>query len=359
MPDPGARQVRAEPLVGVPHLWLAEEKPEEKTMTKILSRSDVMKVLDMQDTIEILERAFGDLATGQAVMPQRTPITAPDHGGLALFMPAYLKGMGALGAKTVTVYPNNPAQHDLPTILGTILLLDETTGAPIAIMDGGYLTAMRTGAVAGLATKLMARPDARVHTLFGTGGMARTHAWAIDCAAGIEKLILYSIDSMEKREAFAEDLRSIIQCEIAIVDDPAAACAEADVLTLITSAPTPIIDGDWITPGTHINGMGSHAPAMREIDVKTLHKSQIICDLVDACQAEAGDFKIPADAGEWSWDGVRGSLGDIVAGKIPGRKSPEEITLFKSVGLAIQDISAAYSVFTKAQETGTGIDFDF
>ena len=169
-------------------------------MTKILSKQDVMKVLEMKDTIEILEKAFGDLATGQAVMPQRTPITAPDHGGLALFMPAYLKGMGALGAKIVTVYKDNPSKYEMATVLGTILLLDEKTGAPVAIMDGGYLTAMRTGAVAGLATKLMARPDSKVHTLFGTGGMAKTHAWAIDCAANIEKLILYSIDPMEKAQ---------------------------------------------------------------------------------------------------------------------------------------------------------------
>lgn len=333
--------------------------PEERAMTKILSRADVMKVLDMKDTIEILEKAFGDLAEGRAVMPQRTPIPAPEHSGLALFMPAYLKGLGALGTKIVTVYPNNPAQHDLPTILGTILLLDETTGAPIAIMDGGYLTAMRTGAVAGLATKLMARADAKVHTLFGTGGMARTHAWAIDCAAKIEKLVLYSIDPMEKREAFAKDLASIIDGQIVIADDPAAACAEADVITLITSAKEPIIEGDWITPGTHLNGIGSHAPGMREIDLATLKKGKVVCDLVDACRAEAGDFIIPADAGQWSWDEVRGSLGDVVIGKIAGRENDDEITIFKSVGLAIQDISTAFHVFHEAEKTGTGTDFTF
>jgi ornithine cyclodeaminase/alanine dehydrogenase len=328
-------------------------------MTKILSRQDVMKVLDMKDTIEILEKAFGDLAAGQAVMPQRTPIPAPEQGGLALFMPAYLQGLGALGAKIVTVYKDNPKKYDLATIMGTILLLDEKTGAPVAIMDGGYLTAMRTGAVAGLATKLMARKDAKVHALFGTGGMARTHAWAVDCAADVEKLVLYSIDSLEAREAFKQDLASIIDCEITIADDPAAACGEADVITLITSATEPIVDGDWITPGTHVNGVGSHTPAMREIDTKTVQKSRVVCDLIEACQGEAGDFIIPIEAGEWSWDQAAGSLGDVVAGKVVGRESDDEVTLFKSVGLAIQDISAAFHVYEKALETGTGLDFDF
>ena len=328
-------------------------------MTRILSRKDVEAVLDMKDTIDILEKAFNDFATGNAVMPQRTPIQSPEYGGVALFMPAYLKGMGALGAKVVTVYKDNPSKHNLPTVLGTIILLDDKTGAPVAIMDGGYLTAMRTGGVAGLATRLLARKDAKVHTMFGTGGMARTHAWAVDKARDIKKLILYSIDPKEKREAFRDSLKSIIKSDIVLADDPAKAVRDADIVTLITSAKDPIVDGDWFKPGTHINGVGSHAPAMRELDTKTIQKSKIICDFIDACKAEAGDFMIPANAGEWSWDKVHGSLGDVISGKIPGRENDSEITLFKSVGLAIQDISAAYNVYQKALEKNVGLEFKF
>jgi ornithine cyclodeaminase/alanine dehydrogenase-like protein (mu-crystallin family) len=328
-------------------------------MTRLLSRSDVMSVLEMDDTITILESAFRDLATGNAVMPQRTPIAVPEHTGLALFMPAYLKGMGALGAKVVTVYKDNPAKYDMATVLGTIILLDDKTGAPVAIMDGGYLTAMRTGGVAGLATKLLAREDARVHTLFGTGGMARTHAWAVDCAREIEKLILYSLDPVDQRVAFADSLKDIIDCEIVVTEDPSAAVQESDVVTLITSAKDPIVDGDWFTPGTHINGVGSHAPHMRELDAKTVVRSKVVCDLVDACRAEAGDFIIPVEAGEWSWEQVHGSLGDVIAKTIAGRETLEEITLFKSVGLAIQDMSAAFHVYKKALELGVGMDFEF
>lgn len=328
-------------------------------MTKLLSKNDVMKVLNMNDTIDILEKAFTDLSEGKAVMPLRTPILTPDHNGLALFMPAYLKGIGALGAKVVTVYKDNLPNYNLPTILGTIILLNEKTGAPIALMEGGYLTAMRTGGVSGLATKFLARKDAKVHTLFGTGGMARTHAWAIDCARNIEKLILFSLDSIEKKEAFKKSLQEIIKCEIVLADNAKDAVNEADIVTLITSAKDPIIDGDWIKPGTHINGAGSHAPSMRELDTKTVIKSKVICDLIDACKPEAGDFIIPVEEGKWSWDKVHASLGDLLTNKKNGRENDEEITLFKSVGLAIQDISTAFHVYQKAVEMNAGVDFSF
>ncbi len=328
-------------------------------MTKLLSKSDVVRVLQMNDAIDIMERAFSDLSNESAVMPQRTPIVVPDHSGLALFMPAYLKGMGALGAKTVTVYKDNPSKYQVPTILGTISLLDERTGAPVALMDGGFLTGMRTGAVAGLATRILARQDASVHTVFGTGGMARAQAWAIDCARDIEKLVLFSIDPMEQREAFAQSLQDIIKCEIVQADDPQQAVGVADIVTLITSAKDPIVEGAWFRPGTHINGIGSHAPTMRELDATTIERSKVVCDLVEACKSEAGDFMIPVEAGQWSWEKCHGSLGDIVTGKLSGRENDQEITLFKSVGLAIQDISAAHHVFTKANELGVGTDFEF
>jgi alanine dehydrogenase len=326
-------------------------------MVKLLSKNDVMKVLNMKDTIAILEKAFADFSNGNAVLPLRTPIAA--DGGLALFMPAYLKGIGALGIKVVTVYKENMPKFNLPTILGTIILLDEKTGKAISIMDGGYLTAMRTGGAAGLATKYLARKDAKVHALFGTGGMARTHAWAVDNARKIEKLILYSIDPIEKMEAFKKSLMDIIKCDIQIASNPADAVAKADIVTLITSAKDPIIKGEWLKEGTHVNGVGSHAPAMREIDTDTVVKSKVVCDLIDACKPEAGDFIIPINEGKWNWDKAHGNLGDVITGKITGRENEKEITLFKSVGLAIQDISTALNVYNKAVEMNVGTEFTF
>jgi len=328
-------------------------------MTRLLSKSDVMKLLDMQATIDILEDAFRDLAVGNAILPQRIAITSPEHSGLSLFMPAYLKGIGALGSKVVTVYPNNPEKHNLPTVIGTILVLDEKTGAPLALMDGGYLTAMRTGGVAGLATKFLARHDAEVHTMFGTGGMARSHAWAVNEVRNINKLILYSIDPIEKSQPFMDSLRDIISCEIVLADNAEQAVREADIVTLITSSKEPVVRGEWFKPGTHINGTGSHAPGTRELDTRSVAISKVVCDHVETCMAEAGDFIIPAYDGEWSWSEVHGSLGDVIAGKIPGREGSTEITLFKSVGLAIQDISTAFRVYQKAVEQNTGTSFDF
>ena len=328
-------------------------------MAIMLSRSDVVKILDMKGVVDRLDSAFKDLSEGAALMPQRTPIVVPDHTGLALFMPAYIKGMGALGTKVVTVYKDNPEKYQMPTVLGTIQLLNERTGEPIALMDGGYLTAVRTGAVAGLATRYLSNKDASVHTLFGTGGMAKAHAWAIDSVRDIKKLVICSIDSMEAKQAFADSLKDVVSSEIVIVNDPEEAAQMADIVTLITSSKDPIINGDWFKPGTHINGMGSHAPAMRELDSRTISRSKVVCDLVDACKAEAGDFLIPVEADEWSWDNVHGSLGDVASGRIAGRENREEITLFKSVGLAIQDISTAYYVYEQAKMKKMGLDFNF
>jgi alanine dehydrogenase len=328
-------------------------------MTRLLSSKDISQILDMKATMDIQAQAFADLSDGKTNMPQRVMLRCPDANGGAGFMPAYLPGMAALGAKIVTAFPDNPVKFNLPTILGLIVFLDDKTGKPLAIMDGVSITAMRTGAGAGVATRLLAREDAKVHTLFGTGGMAQAQAWAVATARNIEKLILVSLDPPEKKAAFCASLADILSCEITLADDPQAAVWEADVITLVTTARTPIINGDWIKPGTHINGVGSHAPAVREIDTTTVQRSRVVCDLVSACKAEAGDLIIPVESGEWNWDRVAGSLGDVLTGKASGRISREDITLFKSVGLAIQDISTASHVYQKAVELGIGTEFTF
>jgi len=327
-------------------------------MAILLSRSDVARLLDMKDVIEIMAGAFSDLAQGQVVLPQRTPITVPEHAGISLTMPALIKGSGALGVKLVTVYGQNPSRYQLPTVLATILLQDQTTGEVVAVMDGAYLTAIRTGAVSGLATRLLAREDAKVHTVIGTGGMARAQVWAVACARNIEKLMLYSVDPLDKRQAFLDSLKELVDCPMVLAVDPAQAVGEADVVTLMTNATTPVLDGRWVKPGTHINGIGAHTPKIRELDTLTVQRAKVVCDLVDACKSEAGDLIIPADQGEWSWDRAC-SLGDLVTGKVPGRQNPEEVTVFKSVGLAIQDISTAAYVYRKAVEKKVGLEFSF
>jgi ornithine cyclodeaminase/alanine dehydrogenase len=327
--------------------------------TRLLSRADIEGFFTMKMCMEAVEKAFADLATGNATLPQRTPITVPDQHGLALFMPAHIKSLGALGAKVVTVYKDNVPKHNLPTVLGTIILLDEATGFPVALMDGGYLTAMRTGAVSGVATKYMAPPEAKVAIVFGTGAQAFTQVLGVHEARPLSKLLAYSVDPADARKQFADRITQKTGVPVVLADDPAAATAQADIVILATTAAKPVIDGKWLKAGCHVNGVGSHSPGAREVDTLTVQKSRVVCDLTAACKSEAGDFLIPVQAGEWSWDKVAGDLGDVIVGKVPGRTSREEVTFFKSVGLAIQDMSAARIVFDEAVKRGIGTEFQF
>ena len=200
--------------------------------TRLLSRKDIESFFTMKMCMEAVEKAFADLATGNATLPQRTPISVPDQHGLALFMPAHIKSLGALGAKVVTVYKDNVPKHGLPTVLGTIILLDEATGFPVALMDGGYLTAMRTGAVSGVATKYMARPEATVAAVFGAGAQAFTQVLGVHEARPLAKLFVYSVDPPDARRRFAARITETIGVPVILADDPASVVAQADTVIL-------------------------------------------------------------------------------------------------------------------------------
>ncbi|MCD6119715.1 ornithine cyclodeaminase family protein [bacterium] len=329
-------------------------------MALLLSRSDVESVLDMKGTIEMLEKAFAALSSGGAVMPVRTPIKAEAEKGLALFMPAMIGDIGALGAKIVTVYKDNPTKFGIPNVLGTIVLLDMASGDPVCVMEGGYLTAMRTGGASGVATKHLAGKTSETHVLFGTGVQARTQAWAVaEAAPSLTECLVVSIDSPEKKQAFAEDVAKLTGITTKVAEGSEEAVRRADILTLATSAAEPIIDGHWLKPGVHINGIGAHTPNMREIDAETVVRSRVICDHIESCKAEAGDLMIPANEGKWDFDKVVGELGEVVSGKVNGRETNDDITLFKSVGLAVQDLSTARFVYERAKELGKGTEFSF
>lgn len=328
-------------------------------MALLLNRDTVRELLDMKATIEITERAFIELAKGSALLPQRTPLKIEQGPGVALFMPSYIPELEALGAKIVTVFGRNPEDYELPAVLGTIVLLDPATGAPVCIMEGGLLTAMRTAGVSGVATKFLARRDSKVHALFGSGVQARTQAWAVAESAKLEQCLVFSLDPPEQQRVFCDWVSKVTGVPTSVAADARSAVEACDILTLATSAHDPIIDGAWVKPGTHINGIGSHAPGMREIDTLTVQKSKVVCDLVSACQAEAGDLIIPVDNDQWNWKDVHGDLGQVLCGQIAGRESPQEITLFKSVGLAIQDLSVARYVYEQAVAAGAGREFKF
>ena len=328
-------------------------------MALLLDRQTIQGLLDMDKMIGILEQAFGELASGSAVMPQRTAVADPSVNGWYAFMPAQLRSMGALGVKSVTVYKDNPSTHGLPATLATIVLMDSRTGQTLAVMDGGYITAMRTGAVTGLATKYLARDDASIAGVMGSGVQARTQLWGMASGADIEKALAFSLDPPEAQRTFADDAAEMLGIPVEVAQSGEDLVRSVDVLSLATTATTPIIDVDWVQPGLHINGIGSHAVGVREIDTATMVRSKLVCDNVDACLAEAGDVQIPIEEGAMTADDIYGEIGELITGAKPGRESDEEVTIFKSVGLSIQDISAAHYVYQRALEEGVGMEFAF
>jgi ornithine cyclodeaminase/alanine dehydrogenase len=324
-------------------------------MVLLLNRNDVMSVLEMGDCIDVLDKAFCELAKGTADLPLRTPIKPPE--GLSLYMPAYLRGMNALACKVVTVYKDNPAKHGLPTTIGTVLLQDAETGRVICIMDGGYLTAVRTGAVSGLATRVLARETpGQVAGIFGAGGMAQMQLWAVCEARNVTRALVHDL-AAEAARKFKDAMEKKLGIPIEVCTD-GAALLEADILCTATSSATPIFDGAKVKPGTHINGIGSHSPGARELDATIIRRSLLIADSREACLKEAGDIMIPLAAGEITEKHIHAELGEVVAGSATGRSNDDQITLFKSNGLAIQDAATAKLVFDKARERGVGTEFD-
>lgn len=327
-------------------------------MALVISRREVESLLEMKDCIDAVEKAFRELAEGRAVMPQRAVIPVTEKKGVFLGMPAFIGGdMNALGLKLVTVYPENPAKHDLPTVLGTLLLCDPATGKAEAIMDAGYLTAVRTGAASGVATKYLAREDSRTCVVFGAGVQAAKQLEAIHLVRPLEKAWVIDIDDAAAR-SFAERMSAELGLEIEVtkaIDDVVPA---ADIVVTASSSPDPVFDGHLLRPGTHINNIGSHSPAARELDTTTVVRSKFVADLKEANLAEAGDILIPIREGAVTEDHIHASLGEIIIGTKPGRESDDEITVFKSCGLAIQDVSTAQVVYAAARRKHIGTEVE-
>jgi alanine dehydrogenase len=321
-------------------------------MTLILNRNDVISVLQMQDCMDVVEKAFAELANGTAVLPLRTGIKPPD--GISLYMPAYLKEMGALACKVVTVYKDNPSKHNMPTTIGKVLLQDINTGDVICIMDGGYLTAVRTGAASGVATKYLAREDKnQVAGIFGAGVQAKMQLWAVATARDIGKAIIYDIsdDAMTK---FISEMSAKLNIGI-VKAKTAEEVLQADIICTASSSATPLFDGKLVKDGTHINGIGSHSPGARELDTEIIRRSLFIGDSREACFSEAGDIMIPISEGAIKESHFYAELGEIITGNKKGRVNKAAITLFKSNGLAIQDVATAKVVYDRAVAKGIGV----
>ncbi|HEY5536409.1 MAG TPA: ornithine cyclodeaminase family protein [Ignavibacteria bacterium] len=324
-------------------------------MTLILNRNDVISLLDMKDCIDAVEKAFAELSNGTAVLPLRTAIKP--EGGISLYMPSYLKEMGALACKVVSVYKNNPSQYNLPTTIGKVLVQDEKTGDVVCIMDGSYLTAVRTGAASGVATKYLARDDKGQSVgIFGAGVQARNQLWAITCVRNINKAVVYDLND-EVLNIFIKEMTEKLKIDIT-KSKSIQEVIECNIICTATSSSVPLFDGSKVKEGTHLNGIGSHTPDARELDSEIVKRSVFVGDSLEACFNEAGDIMIPLKEGSIKASHFYAELGEIVTGKKPGRRNNKDITLFKSNGLAIQDAATAHLVYKKALEKKIGMLVD-
>lgn len=324
-------------------------------MVLMLSRSDLEKVLTMKDVIEYVEMAFLELQMGTAVLPMRATITLAEKHGWIGVMPAYLGKIGSLSTKIVTVFEKN-LEKNMPTIMATIILNDSETGAPLAIMDGTLVTAMRTGAVCGVATKYLARKDSKIVGIFGAGVQARTQLMAMCVVRNIERAFVHDV-AKERAESFAKEMSKVLRIPVEACE-PRELVVQSDIIVTATTSKTPVFDGKWVKPGTHLNLIGSFKPDVREVDETVIKKAKIVVDQKSAALEEAGDIIIPLKAGIITEKDIYAELGELAAGLKPGRTSDSEITLFKSVGLGIQDCAAARLAYMRAREKGVGIEVE-
>ena len=306
-----------------------------------LNRDQINDLISMEEAIRAMGTAFAQLSNGEAVVPPRLSLDIPDKNATSLVMPAYATGSPYYTVKIVSVNYSNP-DKGLPLIHGIVQVFDAENGKHIANLDGASITAIRTGAASGLATDLLAKENANVCAVFGTGIQAASHIEAVLEVRPIEKIMVFS-RSKPSAEKFCSTLANQVECVIGEKES----LLEADIICTTTPAQSPLFETDEIKPGCHLNVVGSHQPSFREVPTGLVARSKIIVDKREACEQEAGDLIIPAQEGSWSFEQVHGELGQVVSGDIIARESENEITLFKSVGNAIQDHAMAHLIMEK------------
>jgi ornithine cyclodeaminase len=317
----------------------------------LLTEHDIRAVLTMDDLIAAMEAALIAFSTGSAAQPVRSVV---DAGGRGFFgvMPAFLPSAGALGAKLVTVFHENAAEG-LPTHLATILLLDAGTGALLSILDGRYITEARTAAVSAVSTALLAREDASALAIIGTGVQARSHLEAIPKVRHIRDVRVWS-PREESRAAFVREMQAGRSVAIRACGSAQETVQHADVVVLATASREPVVRNDWIADGTHVCAVGACRPDQREMDSALVARAGVFVDSRAGALAEAGDIIIPMKEGTFDASHVARELGEVAARRTPGRRSRNEVTVFKSLGMAVEDMAAAHLAFVKASERGLG-----
>jgi ornithine cyclodeaminase/alanine dehydrogenase len=324
----------------------------------ILSESDLRAVLTMSDVIAAVEQGFRAVAGGTANVPERLHVDVPAHNGVMLGMPAYIGSDGAeqsaLGTKIVSVFEKN-TERNLDVVQGVYLLLDDETGVPLSLMEGRFITAIRTAATSAVATKFMASQGRKRLAVFGAGVQARFHIEAMIEVAELEQVMI-AARSIDKAKALVDHVRKAYDLSCAVVSGEQA--ATANLICTCTTSPVPLFNGLLVGEGTHINAVGAFTPSTRELDTETVRRARVIIDEASAAGREAGEILMPIADGAIDSRHVKGTLADVVCGKIAGRESASEITIFKSCGVAIEDLVTARLAYSRAIAAGIGTQVD-
>jgi ornithine cyclodeaminase len=327
----------------------------------ILTADDVRKVLPMSEAIEAMKKAYASLSNGTAVVPLRTRLPIPNSEALSLFMPAFVNSQGesALAVKVVSLFPGNPARG-LAYIQAAVLVFDPETGRATALIEGSSLTAIRTGAAGGAAVDLLARQDSDVVAVFGAGAQGRTQLEAACSTRKIATAYIYD-PNPQKANSFAAEMKGkgSITNDIRVASSAREAVENADIICTATTSLKPVFKDQDVKIGTHISAVGSYMPEMQEVPAETLQRAKIFVDSRSASLEEAGDLIQPIQAGLFDESYIHADLGELVLGKVAGRESQEEITYFKSVGIAIQDAMAAQVALNNAHRMNIGTEVDF
>ena len=319
----------------------------------ILNEHEVVQLLDMPGCMAAMEEALTGLARGEFHLPLRPVVKPPGERHFLGLMPTFRGGGRPLYAlKTVAIFPDNPSRG-LDPHQGAVTLFDGETGEVIAVMNASPITAIRTAAVSGVATRALAREDARVLAIVGAGHQARPHIEAMLQARAFEEIRISSRtrESAEKLAADWPDARAVDSNEDAV--------RGADVICTVTQSGEPVVEAGWVSPGAHINAVGACLPHMRELDAETVALSSFFTDRRESCEKEAGDYILALQDGAITDGHIKAELGEVLAGTSPGRTSPEEVTVFESLGLAIEDLASAEYLMRRASETGKGTTVEF
>ena len=321
---------------------------------RLLTEQQVHSLLPMPDLIAAMESALAKFSAREVLQPVRSVLTVGPTKAYFGLMPAYLPSPASLGAKLVTVFGENH-KRDLPSHLATIVLLDPETGALQAIMDGRYITEARTAAVSAVSARFLAKPDASTLAIIGSGVQARSHLEAYQLVRQLKQVRIWS-PKQRSREQFVEDMSAHVAAPIVAADTAEAAVRGADLIVLVTSSPTPVIDDAWVSKGAHVVCVGACRPNQQEMPPELVARSRLYVDSKAAAVVEAGDIVMNIAAKLFDETHIRGEIGELVLGRVPGRGSADDITVFKSLGMAVEDVVAADLVFRRASESGAGTE---